>query len=194
LITLAGYPLTFASNAAATRTMSLPTQSPTFGRKGLYRPAPAPLSAPARPKAAAPPPAAAPKKAASGKAGLRAWGRRLNRKQYWIGFAVCMTVSIVLVVVHVRSTVMLGVVIGLWMRRLRDIGFSAWWVLALVAAIVAVLALAWPLGLMAASGVAGLAELVIVAVLGAIPGDPGPNRFGSAPGQPTIAETAEVFS
>jgi uncharacterized membrane protein YhaH (DUF805 family) len=45
----------------------------------------------------------------------------------------------------------------------------------------------------AAAAVGLLIQLVFTVVLGAIPGNRGPNRFGPAPGQPTPIAASETF-
>jgi uncharacterized membrane protein YhaH (DUF805 family) len=109
-------------------------------------------------------------------------------------FGGSLAVSALLNLLHAHTTAMVAVTVVLWAGRLRDIGRSAWWVLAIVALLAVSTIAAWSLGEDIAVGVGTLVELVIVGVLGAIPGQPGPNRFGPPPGQPSVAQTANVFS
>jgi uncharacterized membrane protein YhaH (DUF805 family) len=147
-----------------------------------------PVAAPISPSATVP--------AASG--GLA--GARLNRKTYLIAAAVLVAIAIGLGMIPGvgRSTSSIGGIFFIWLysARLHDVGRSGWWQAGLYAMQV-VLAIAMiPAGSQWAA-VSTLAilllQLIFTVGLGVVPGQKGANRFGPAPGEPTLAEQTEVF-
>jgi uncharacterized membrane protein YhaH (DUF805 family) len=79
--------------------------------------------------------------------------------------------------------------------RLHDFGRAGWWQLLLCAAQTAAIAaaLAWRSDATAAFELAAILQLGAAAALCCPPGDPGPNRYGSAPGQASPLVMAEAF-
>ena len=135
---------------------------------------------------------------ATGFSGLS--GARMSRRTYWIVVGVFLTLVVglsiapgvgagTLTTIGRATTVPL---IWVFARRLHDIGRSGWWQAPFyVVQILAVVAAAVEGG--PASLLAFGLQLIFTAVLGAIPGTAGDNKFGPAPGQPTPAAQSEVF-
>jgi uncharacterized membrane protein YhaH (DUF805 family) len=111
---------------------------------------------------------------------------RMNRKAFWLSFLLCIALYGVM---NYFSTQPIGVseavLAILCVPRLHDIGKSGWYVLIGVGVEAAGLGIGFSFFPMEeAMGIAGLATLVIfglMAWLGAIPGDPNPNRWGEPP-------------
>lgn len=127
-------------------------------------------------------------------------GQRIDRKLYWLAVCVLSAVAVLLsLATHGARGPTSGLtVIWVWIytRRLHDIGRSGWWQAAVFAvqvlvAAVAMTGLHW--GAPAVLGAAILVQLAFTGVLGAIPGDPGENRFGAPPGVPLAEVQAEAF-
>lgn len=127
-------------------------------------------------------------------------GARMDRKIY----AACVTALLAAVVVlwfipSFGRAAGLGVsflFIQLYAGRLRDIGHSGWWQITLYAAQIlgaVVLATVGGLSLVPVMAAIFALQLIFTATLAAIPGQPGPNRFGPAPGQPTAVAQSEAF-
>ena len=147
---------------------------------------------------AAPVSLGAPATAPSGFAGLA--GNRLNRKTYLIASALLIALSIGLGFLPggARATgpVFTLFFIRLYAARLHDLGRSGWWQLGLYGVQIAVVVAVLAAGLASvdlALGAVFIVQLLFTAALGAVPGQPGENRFGPAPGQPSAAHEAEVF-
>ena len=110
---------------------------------------------------------------------------RANRKEYWLFVAILFAVGMAMsYVVPAASTVGSGVVAYAQIRRLHDVGRSGWWVAAILAAQIAL-----TVGLYLAFGsedamyvAAAVLTLIPIIWIGALPGTPGENRFGPAPG------------
>ena len=127
-------------------------------------------------------------------------GGRMNRKVFLVGTVVLVAMGFGLSFIPGISKgggYGIGVaLIWLFTARLHDIGRSGWWQAGLYLVQV-VLAAAGAvngdqaLGLMITAGL--ILQFVFIAVLGAIPGQPGPNRFGPPPGQPTPLASSEAF-
>ena len=124
----------------------------------------------------------------------------MNRKMFLIGAAALIALGIGLSFIPGVSKgggYGIGVaMIWLFTARLHDIGRSGWWQAGLYAVQLAVVAAGAvsgeaALNLMTLAGIA--LQLVFTVVLGAIPGQAGPNRFGPASGQPTPLASSEAF-
>lgn len=108
---------------------------------------------------------------------------RSNRREYWTYMAGLTAVSFLLshappVVNLAFSVIMLLVQI----RRLHDVGRSGWWAAAaIVAPIPPSIALFYLAGEDVGLGVGLALGLALIVLIGALPGDPGENRFGPAP-------------
>ena len=127
-------------------------------------------------------------------------GGRMNRKVFWIATAVLIALGAGLSFIPGISKgggYAIGVaMIWLITARLHDIGRSGWWQAGLYAVQIALVATGAVAGdeAMSLMTFAGLAsQLIFTVVLGAIPGQAGPNRFGPAPGQPTPLASSEAF-
>jgi uncharacterized membrane protein YhaH (DUF805 family) len=85
--------------------------------------------------------------------------------------------------------------IRIFAARLHDFGRSGWWQLILYAALVGAIELVaatdQPAGVMLAVGLS--LQLVFTIVLGVIPGNRGPNRFGPEPNHPSPMASSEAF-
>lgn len=116
-------------------------------------------------------------------------GARMNRKVYWIA------VAILAAVVAGVSFIPGGgagagnafSILTLWIFavRLHDIGRSGWWQTPFFVVQILAVLLAAALGHLeagAAMGVGLVLQAAFILALGLIPGAPGPNRFGPAPG------------
>jgi len=123
-------------------------------------------------------------------------GARMNRKIYWLWMCGLFAVSLVLRFAPALRFVTLAWSIRIFAVRLHDIGRSGWWQAALYAVQILAIVLICVVGRQPFNvglGIAGLIQLIFTAVLGAIPGDRGANRFGPAPGQPSPIAASETF-
>jgi len=128
-------------------------------------------------------------------------GARMNRKTYLIAsallFAAAIGLSFLFVGASGVSSAFTLFFIRLYAVRLHDLGRSGWWQVVLYGGQIAlIVAIMVPAGIQSgdlALGAAFLVQLAFTLGLGAIPGQPGDNRFGPAPGQPSAAHEAEVF-
>lgn len=146
-------------------------------------------------------PAAQP--AARGKSALSGGGiigARMDRKRFWIIASVLLALSLGLALLRGGKGGYGGGAsfLFIWIvnARLHDIGRSGWWqapVYLVEFALVLTLMLASHQTEAVAGGAAGLLHSTFVIVLGSLRGDPGANRFGPPPGQPTAVAQAEVF-
>ena len=111
---------------------------------------------------------------------------RINRATYWLCLVV-ITAIFAAIIAFTDKRVPYGeiVLIVLCVPRLHDVGRSGWWVGGvLIAEIVIVVTALASLPEDQALMVVGLFSLFILVglvVLGALPGQPGPNRFGPPP-------------
>ena len=140
-------------------------------------------------------PAVTPPPVASGFVGAR-MDRRIFALCATLGFGLAIGLSLVPGVGRGASSVATVIFIRLYANRLHDIGRSGWWQVLLYAAqILAAVFLAtaakWELDMVVAAVFA--IQLIFTGLLAAIPGQPGPNRFGPAPGQPTAVGQSEAF-
>ena len=86
--------------------------------------------------------------------------------------------AIVLFSLVALAPVAIWVTIALHVKRLHDIGVSGWWMIAVWAiSVLVALLVAYFLSVRAAQ----LSSLAVWAIVGAIPGTPGVNRFGPNP-------------
>jgi uncharacterized membrane protein YhaH (DUF805 family) len=133
---------------------------------------------------------------------------RTRRRDFWIGFAIVMAVSVLCNLIAVVGPFLglatLWPMVAVHAKRLHDMGRSAWLLLAPAAVSVATMAVAYlarPTGieapgvitpaLAAASrglglGLAAMAFCLLIEVafllwVGLTPGEPGGNRYGSSP-------------
>lgn len=118
---------------------------------------------------------------------------RCNRKGFWGLFGGFLIGAVIFGAI--ASQVRLGwlallligpgpLILGVAVARLHDLGRTGWWALT---PLVAAFALSNTLGALLhlyvlAGGLIVLVTLGCLAVLGAAPGNPGPNRFGPPPG------------
>ena len=125
------------------------------------------------------------KASGQGRAGL--YDGRMNRTWFAL-FAACaiaLGLAMSLMTDLARATGVFFTIgwIILYARRLHDIGRSAWWILALAAAMAPVLIVFLTRGQTDVGvGMTALVQLGFTVVLGALPGDPGANRYGPPPG------------
>ena len=110
---------------------------------------------------------------------------RINRATYWVllaGTTVLIALVLATTKVHVPGEVVLAFIAA---PRLRDIGLSAWWVVAGVgfeaAGAIGALFLLPEQPALIAIGVVVLALFGLLIWLGCIKGQPGDNQFGAAP-------------
>jgi uncharacterized membrane protein YhaH (DUF805 family) len=121
---------------------------------------------------------------------------RLNRKFYWMVVAILIGAGIGLSFIPVIDKIVGWPLTIAWItifgRRLHDFDRSAWWLLLIIVPVFASVIFMAATGaqMEMALGVGGLMQLLGTAILGAIPGSPGENRFGPPQGQ---QPTAEVF-
>ncbi len=127
-------------------------------------------------------------------------GARIGRKRFLIMAGVLLTLTVGLSLLAGRKGGVSGggSVLFIWIftARLHDIGRSGWWQAPLYVAQVAVvlaLMLAGHQTVEVAGGAAALLQIAFVIALGSQRGDPGANRFGPPPGQPTALAQSEVF-
>ena len=127
-------------------------------------------------------------------------GARMGRKRFWIMAGVLLTLGLTLSLLGGRKGGFSGgtTVLFIWIftARLHDIGRSGWWQAPLYLvqfALLLALMLAGHQTAAVAGGVAALLQIAFIVVLGCLRGDPGANRFGPPPGQPTAVAQAEVF-
>jgi uncharacterized membrane protein YhaH (DUF805 family) len=111
---------------------------------------------------------------------------RINRATYWLCLVVISAIFAAIIALTGKR-VPFGEIalIVLCVPRLHDIGQSGWWVggmiIAEIAVMIAALASLPEDQALAVLGLFGLLILVGLVVLGALPGQPGPNRFGPPP-------------
>ncbi len=123
---------------------------------------------------------------------------RMGRRGYWIWLAVLVGISVAVGLTSggakASSGGLLLPMIWAYRGRLHDIGHTAW--LALIPVLLPVVAVIVGLLMTGASeGVdsepvlllAFALQAIPTAIIGLIPGTPGPNRFGPAPGRPRVA-------
>lgn len=127
--------------------------------------------------------------------GMFGWFKgRAGRREFWthvvLLFAVSFLLSYVPPILRLRQTSLLAllqisptvVLMLLQIRRVHDLGRSAWWAVAATVApivlIVPVMAVA-SLEVVTVTGV--IFELLLLVAIGAPPGDPDENRFGPPP-------------
>jgi uncharacterized membrane protein YhaH (DUF805 family) len=107
---------------------------------------------------------------------------RSGRAEYWALIAILFALSFALSFLQTPPITNVGaavVVAFVQARRLRDINRTGWWALAVtLAPAVLMLALMRPLGLEGAFFAASAFMLALIVLIGALPGTPGPNRFG----------------
>lgn len=127
-------------------------------------------------------------------------GQRIDRKLYWLALALLTGLGVLLGAAtpggHLFTRGLLLFWIWVYARRLHDFGRSGWWQAAgLALQVVLAYGLIGQLHWRESPSLAvlGLVQLVFTGVVGAIPGDPGENRFGPPPGVPPLAAQAEVF-
>lgn len=127
-------------------------------------------------------------------------GARMDRKVFAlcavVGFFIAIGLSFVPGLSRGASSVATVIFIRLYASRLHDIGRSGWWQVLLyaaqvLAAVLLATAAQWELDMVIAAVFA--IQLIFTGLLAAIPGQPGPNRFGPAPGQPTAVGQSEAF-
>ena len=129
-----------------------------------------------------------------------ATGQRIDRRVYWTAAALLLGVgAVVALLTHGGRFVSGGLgLMWIWViaRRLHDIGRSGWWQAAAYGGEVAcaIVLIDLHLSLPVVTGVLGIAHLGLLAGLGFIPGTPGDNGYGSAPGQLEPEIQAGVFS
>lgn len=110
------------------------------------------------------------------------WGRS-SRREYWLYMALLTAVSFLLshappIMNFAFSVVMLLVQV----RRVHDLGRSGWWAAAaLVAPIPPSITLFYLAGEDVALAVGLVIGVVLITLIGALPGEPGVNRFGPPP-------------
>jgi len=127
-------------------------------------------------------------------------GARTNRKGFWLATAIVFAVAIGMSLVGPARSGLAGVTTLLFVRiyasRLHDFGRSGWWQLLLYGVQFPAVILIAGAGALPPGGLIGvglLIQLVFTAVIGAIPGDPGTNRFGPPPNQHSAIAIAETF-
>jgi uncharacterized membrane protein YhaH (DUF805 family) len=109
---------------------------------------------------------------------------RAGRREYWAYVGALIVISLFLrFVPPLASLVGTAILAFVQVRRLHDFGRSGWWALGVA---VAPLTLGVPVFFAtssedAAAAVAALVTLGAIVWIGAVPGDPGDNRFGPAP-------------
>lgn len=107
---------------------------------------------------------------------------RSGRAEYWALVAILFALSFALSFLPHAPIVSAGGAVAIALaqaRRLHDMGRSGWWAAAAtVAPVAAMLALVGPLGLDGAFLAGSVLMLALLTLVGAVPGTPGPNRFG----------------
>jgi uncharacterized membrane protein YhaH (DUF805 family) len=109
---------------------------------------------------------------------------RTNRATYWLSAAIVAALLLAIALIAPSQVKISEVVLViLAVPRLHDIGRTGWWVMAGVALeVVGLIVALFVLNSLAATGLVSLGVLGLMAWLGAIPGEDGPNRFGPKPG------------
>jgi len=127
-------------------------------------------------------------------------GARIDRKGYWqaafVVFAGVVSMSFVLGVHDGLAPLTTLLFIRIYASRLHDFGRSGWWQLLLYGIQIPAIVLVGTAGGLppaASVGVGFLTQLIFTAVVGAIPGNPGANRFGPPPNQRSAIAIAETF-
>ena len=127
-------------------------------------------------------------------------GSRINRRTYWLitagVFAVAIGASFVPGLQRGMGPLTTILFVRIFAARLHDFGRSGWWQLVLYAIQLPALILLAVAAQQPADVVVGAAviiQLIFTAVIGVVPGDPGPNRFGDSPTAPSPAAASETF-
>jgi uncharacterized membrane protein YhaH (DUF805 family) len=126
-------------------------------------------------------------------------GGRLDRKTYWIAVGAVFALGVALQLLVGERIGLSGMATFLFIRifggRLKDLGKSPWWQLAVWALVIeaAILFGVAKAPVNMAIGAAILVQMVCTLVLGLIPGASGENRYGPAPGRPSPLDVAETF-
>lgn len=127
-------------------------------------------------------------------------GTRADRKSYWMATAVVFAVVVAMAFVPAVRPGLTGVTPLLFVRiyasRLHDFGRSGRWQLLLYVVQVSAVILIVRAGVLPSGGAVGVGfviQFAFTAAIGAIPGNPGTNRFGPPPNQPSAIAIAETF-
>ncbi|WP_293372055.1 DUF805 domain-containing protein [Phenylobacterium sp.] len=106
-------------------------------------------------------------------------GRRAGRGEYWVWVAIIFVLSIGLSYIDPDVGVaMTAPLTFAQIRRAHDFGRSGWWAAAATVAPVVATLPVLSMGLVTATLVGVAAELALIVLFGALPGDAGDNRFG----------------
>jgi uncharacterized membrane protein YhaH (DUF805 family) len=111
---------------------------------------------------------------------------RLNRATYWLLLGIVVAISALLVTYATKPPpIAEALMIFLGVPRLHDIGRSGWWMAVLFAFEVVAIAIAFVVlpiqGVVSAGGIIVFAMLIVMMILGCIPGDSGANAYGEVP-------------
>jgi uncharacterized membrane protein YhaH (DUF805 family) len=108
---------------------------------------------------------------------------RAGRREYWVDIGLLFLLSFLLS--RAAPAVSAGftvVLMSVQIRRIHDLGRTAWWAVAATIAPVVAMFAAWPvMGLEDATLAGVVVELVLIVAIGAWPGEVGENRFGPPP-------------
>lgn len=111
---------------------------------------------------------------------------RTNRAMYWVGVTTLVVLMLIArLVFHFDGSISEVVVVFLCIPRLHDMGLSGWHVLWGIGLEILAVAIGLYLGsaeaILMAGGIAVFAIGIAMIVLGAVPGQRDPNRFGDPP-------------
>ena len=110
---------------------------------------------------------------------------RMNRTTYAVYLAGFVIVYTILVSTMTRPPALAEVLVALiGIPRLHDIGRSGWWLVVLLAGEFVAIAIGWPGGedgILIAAGLYFFFGLLVLVVLGFIPGQSDANRWGEPP-------------
>jgi uncharacterized membrane protein YhaH (DUF805 family) len=109
---------------------------------------------------------------------------RASRREYWLYVLLLIGLSVLMSHLpgYTANFALLVLMTLVQVRRLHDLGRTGWWALGVLLAPVApMLALLPVMSLEDASLVGSLFALLLIGVVGALPGAPGENRFGPPP-------------
>ena len=116
---------------------------------------------------------------------MHRYNYRMNRATFGVLLAAFVAVYTVLVLAMTKPPALAEVIVAfIAIPRLHDIGRTGWWLLTLLAGEILAVAIGWPggvEGIQIAAGLYVLLALILLVILGLVPGEAETNRWGAPP-------------